>query len=73
MRFKKLEGSPKGKAQIGQYLLAVGRGRYKQNGYLLFDKGLVDLYEHLKGNNCLGEEIIKLMLEYQHVQISSHG
>ena len=29
MRFKVLRGSPKGKAQRGQYLLAVDLGRYK--------------------------------------------
>ena len=29
MRFKALRGSPKGKAQRGQYLLAVGLGHYK--------------------------------------------
>ena len=28
MRFKALRGSPKGKAQRGQYLLAVDLGRY---------------------------------------------
>ena len=28
-RFKALRGSPKGKTQIGQYLLAVDLGRYK--------------------------------------------
>ena len=28
-RFKALRGSPKGKAQRGQYLLAVDLGRYK--------------------------------------------
>ena len=27
--FKALRGNPKGKAQRGQYLLAVGLGRYK--------------------------------------------
>ena len=29
MRFKALKGSPKGKTQRGQYLLAVDLGRYK--------------------------------------------
>ena len=29
MRFKTLRGNTEGKAQIGQYLLVVGLGRYK--------------------------------------------
>ena len=63
-RFKNLEGSPKGKAQRGQYLLALDLGCTKSDHYNCRKNTIeVNLKPNLPWNYCFLSQKIKLAME----------